>query len=134
MSNATFYRVELLITDNPAASHLSLSLYASHPHSSIVALLSLSLHLLPLSLFYCLTAVLSPQSSFLHLLSLKSVFTRGLASCSCVWLIIVCVYVCYVGRCCQWCGREPCGASKADYELILAKEAGNSFKPTKPFH
>lgn len=29
---------------------------------------------------------------------------------------------------------SPSGASKGDYELILAKEAGNSFKPTKLFH
>lgn len=49
-SNPMFYRVELLITDNPAASHLSFSLPVSHPPSSIVALLRLCL----------LTSYLSP--------------------------------------------------------------------------
>lgn len=122
MSNPMFYRVELLITDNPAAPPFLSPCLA--PHSSIVASsLSLSLFTSYPSPFLCPFSSLS--------LFIPSVFTRELASCD-VWLIST--SVCCVGRYSHWCGSEPSGASKADYELILAKEAGNSFKPTKLFH
>lgn len=98
MSNTTFYRAELLITDNPAACHLLLSLHVTHPQSSIVVLLSLCCFTSYRSPFYCSLIVLL-WFSLLCILSstppfIKSVFTREFASCSSVRLIVI--LVCFV--------------------------------------
>lgn len=137
MSSATLYRVELLSTDNPAAL-ISCAFSLSHPHSSTVVLLSLchfTSYLCPF--LYCLTGILLLlYGSFFPPLSFHQVSSHKRVSIL-QWCLAdhhLCAYVCCVTRCCQWYGSEPSGASKGDYELILAEEAGNSFKPTKLFH
>lgn len=135
-SDPAFYRVELLIADNPAAPPtLSLGLTPSF----------LAPPLLPSPSVQCLhlTSFLLPRIVSLFLLSLSFPSSppsshkraRILRRCLSVPLPL-CVAPC----CAVLVGSvggvvlRPGGASKADYVLILAKEAGNSFKPTKPFH
>lgn len=138
-SDPAFYRVELLIADNPAAPPtlclgltpsfsllpscppLLFSVFTSPPFSSLVLSLSFCSHcLFPHLPLHSLRS--SQEGSYSAAVSLR-------------FAALVCrAMLCCVGRYCRWCGAEPGGASKADYVLILAKEAGNSFKPTKPFH
>lgn len=102
-SNPTLYRVELLISDNPAASHHTPSRprTLSYPLSTIVALpllsLSLSRHLVPLSLFilYCHKFLsLQPFSCALWLYSVS--FHMRVACLSRIWPIVagICESVC----------------------------------------
>ena len=129
------YRVELLITDNPAASHFLLSHHVTHTYSFILSLFPLSLHLIPLSPFLIVSLVFC-LLNFLFSLSLFSSSQFLQESYHLLGGFSWSSFVCESSPCrhCQWCGSEPSGPSKADYELILAKEAGNSLKHTKLFH
>lgn len=138
-SDPAFYRVELLIADNPAAPPTlclgltpSFSLLPRCPPLVFSVFTSPPFSFLVLSLSFC-SHCLFPHLPLHSLCSSQEGSYSAAVSLRSATLVCRAVLRC-VGRCCQWRGAEPGGASKADYVLILAKEAGNSFKPTKPFH
>lgn len=134
MSNTIFYRTELFITDNRPTCHFLVSLHVSDPQSSIVVPLFFCFFTSYLSPFlllsYCFTVIFSPLYPFVNPAFHEVRFHKRVSIIQCCLADLECVLC--VCRYCQLC--EHIGANKADYELILAKEAGNSFKPTKPFH